>query len=366
MLTRSIVFMIFAAPVWSACAGGGAGAGSTSFVQATMQPPHVSHFREYALPPSGTAVSSPIGIALGGDGNLWFADSGVDKIGRITPAGHIDEFAPGAHPTGGIVAGNDGNMWFTTGGFFSAPFGVGKITPTGTISLFTIPAAIPYFSKPASITRGPDQNIWFTAEICTQRGPYFCLAHNPIVGRVSADGKITEFMNRNGAQDGGRITSGSDGNLWFTEDHAIGRITTNGSVLSDFQVPMPDGEDALGGITAGPDGALWFARSNLGPSADESIFTLTTGGVLTERPVLQAPVVTSGLMELTAGSDGNMWFTDSAHNEIGSITLAGKISEYPIPTANAGTADGAAITAGPGGTIWFAEPGVGKIGVYTP
>jgi hypothetical protein len=59
-------------------------------------------------------------IALGPDGNMWFADDGGPQaIGRITPSGVITEFSKGLastakHGTGilDITAGPDGDMWF--------------------------------------------------------------------------------------------------------------------------------------------------------------------------------------------------------------------------------------------------------------
>ncbi len=64
------------------------------------------------------AESRPDGITAGPDGNLWFTESGGNKIGRITPSGQITEFPL---PTGitkpyypiGITAGPEGNLWFT-------------------------------------------------------------------------------------------------------------------------------------------------------------------------------------------------------------------------------------------------------------
>ena len=35
---------------------------------------------------------TPLDIVVGPDGNLWFTESGVDRIGEITPAGKITEF----------------------------------------------------------------------------------------------------------------------------------------------------------------------------------------------------------------------------------------------------------------------------------
>ena len=56
--------------------------------------------------PLATAGSLPGDIARGSDGNLWFTEFGSDRIGRITPAGVITDFAlaAGSGPTG-IAAG---------------------------------------------------------------------------------------------------------------------------------------------------------------------------------------------------------------------------------------------------------------------
>src|SRR5256885_1573397 len=55
--------------------------------QARAQPT----FSEYDLP---TGSGGPWGLCVGPDGNLWYAtlDHPGGKIGRITPAGLIDEF----------------------------------------------------------------------------------------------------------------------------------------------------------------------------------------------------------------------------------------------------------------------------------
>jgi virginiamycin B lyase len=69
------------------------------------------------------ADSTPFGITLGPDGNIWFTES-REKIGRISPATPecVTEFpvpASPEYPVGtfpsGITAGPDGNIWFTEG-----------------------------------------------------------------------------------------------------------------------------------------------------------------------------------------------------------------------------------------------------------
>jgi streptogramin lyase len=68
--------------------------------------------------PATTSVSvlesiGPGDIAVGSDGNLWFPETGGDRIGRITTSGVVEEFTiPGAAALGRVIApGPDGKLW---------------------------------------------------------------------------------------------------------------------------------------------------------------------------------------------------------------------------------------------------------------
>ena len=56
---------------------------------------------------------APDRLSAGPDGNLWFTQFGVGKLGRITPAGVITQFGPHAADPSGIAMGPDGRIWFT-------------------------------------------------------------------------------------------------------------------------------------------------------------------------------------------------------------------------------------------------------------
>ena len=76
--------------------------------------PRAGAFREFALP---AADRMPVGIAVGGDGNLWFTEKQGNRIGRIT-AGRNDHGVCSADRQAGpdgIVLGPDGNIWFSEG-----------------------------------------------------------------------------------------------------------------------------------------------------------------------------------------------------------------------------------------------------------
>src|SRR5262249_15245885 len=153
---------------------------------------------------------SPVGITTGPDGDLWFAESNTNKIGRLMPDGtHLTEF--------------------------------------------TVPTANEH---PTQITTGPDGNLWFI-EATTITGS------SPEIGQLNpATGKIMEFPVPR-ISSSSSLTFGPDGNLWFTEPGAlqnmIGRITPDGSQLIELPIPTPDSSPR--GITSGPDGNLWFAEA---------------------------------------------------------------------------------------------------------
>src|SRR5262249_36138266 len=70
--------------------------------------------------PLRSGAPLPVGITAGpaGDNSLWFTESALGKIGRISLAGTLTEYTlprSDADPEG-IVAGPDGALWFTEAG----------------------------------------------------------------------------------------------------------------------------------------------------------------------------------------------------------------------------------------------------------
>jgi len=191
-----------------------------------------------------TQGSFPQGITIGPDGALWFAQSD-GTVGRITTKGKLKHFsvAAGNARLQGIVTGPDGNLWITQETTNSTLFSnqVYRLTPKGKVTAYTVG------SGPTWICVGPDKALWFTERDADA------------IGRLTTDGKYTEFPtgSRYGGPSG--IALGPDGALWFSDFNdrfGIGRITTKGKI-SFFSVPSLFGEFRQ--ITAGPDGAMWFS-----------------------------------------------------------------------------------------------------------
>ena len=114
---------------------------------------------EFFLP---TSEEFPFNITAGPDGNVWFAETGTNngpsKLGRVTPQGQISEFTLPHYLLNSITSGPDGALWFTEGQF-NGTGKIGRVTTAGQISEFPLPTP---GSSPGSITTGLDRVFWFT------------------------------------------------------------------------------------------------------------------------------------------------------------------------------------------------------------
>ncbi len=277
-----------------------------------------------------TAGAQPFGITAGPDGNLWFTESGGNRIAMINPTTHvITEFSLGGSPRGpqGIAAGSDGNLWFTESGSNL----IGQINPTThVITEFSGITGVGVTSL--FITAGPDGNLWFTEPSTHPIGMINPTTH--VVTEFSAG--LTP-----GAIPFG-ITAGPDGNLWFVEFNSdrIGMINPTTHVITEFSTGMSPGAGPWG-ITAGPDGNLWFTEQSL---SKIGMINPTTH-VITEFSTLTPNAGPDGI---AAGPDGNLWFAEFNGNRIGRINpTTHVVSEFIAPGSPQ------MITAGPDGNLWF-------------
>jgi streptogramin lyase len=264
---------------------------------------------------------------------------------------------PAASSSPGVItSGPDGNLWFTetTGAESYPPYSpiasaIGRITPAGVITEFPTPLLLDTVLLPRAITTGPDGNLWFTA------GDFY---RPTAIGRVTTSGVYTTF---DAELPGNGIAAGSDGNLWTAMINVVGRTTTGG-ISTAFAVTA---DSVLEGIAAGADGNLWFTDLNTGDipidRRYDHIGRITIAGVITEFAL---PAIGSYPMGIAAGPDGNVWFTEWVGNKIGRITPAGQITEFPIPEPSF-ESQPLQITAGPDGNLWFTQQGGERISRIT-
>lgn len=218
---------------------------------------------------------------------------------------------------------------------------------TGTITEFR-PAGISQTatSDPLGITTGPDGNLWFTESDANA------------IGRITTSGSIAEFPVPTPASQPSGIASGPDGNLWFAERDGdkIGRIDTSGNV-TEFPLPAASQPAKPQGIATGPDGALWFTESGR-----DQIGRIDTGGAIAEYGPFLNPGMTA--VGIASGPDGGLWFTEYDGNRLGRATTGGVITELPaFPTPNS---EPNRIVSGPDGNLWVTESDTGRIASVTP
>lgn len=309
------------------------------------------------LPPGascfGCGQASLGAIVAGTDGNLWFADGGQYKVGRMTPSGAITEFDLPAIVGGpnGITSGPDGNIWIATNALGQGrPDWIVRLGRDGAVTQFQAGTGSgDSGTGPQSITAGPDGNLWFT-EFWSDR-----------IGRMTPKGVLTEFPIPGGSGARG-IVAGPDGNLWFVESSrfrpAIGRITTSGAI-TEYVLSQGPTDITPGAIVVGSDRNLWFTETQ-GPAPRENVGRITPKGVVTYFTLPAG----SSAQGLASGPDGNIWFTDSGGNSIGRMSPTGVLRQFALPKRNA---QPVGIAAGPDGRMWFTEGGgIASIGFTVP
>ncbi len=201
--------------------------------------------------PSGTITEyagngySWFGIIAGPDGNLWFPyiysnSCGCAAIGRITTSGVTAAFptTTASSTPMDVAVGSDGNIWFTENGASQ----IGKMTIEG-VMLAEYPTKTAN-ANVSAITSGPDGNLWF-------------LENTPFgaVGKITTSGKVTESKAQIQSFENG-IISGPDGAIWFGQcyPNSLARVSTEGVVST---IPLTALNACVDALTVGPDHKIW-------------------------------------------------------------------------------------------------------------
>jgi streptogramin lyase len=168
------------------------------------------------------------------------------------------------------------------------------------------------------------------------------------------------------------ITTGPDGNLWFTDfgTSAIGLIAPSTGAITHFTVTSAtsstNGAPEPEGIVAGPNSTMYFA--DFSSNAIGAISTTAVALTGTATPITETPLTTTnanprGIAYNTA-CDANIWFTEYNGDKIGTLSATtSNVTEYDIPTA---AAQPDQIVCGPDGNFWFTEYAANKVGTIVP
>jgi virginiamycin B lyase len=300
------------------------GVAVSSLITVTFDASICGVFTAHVLP---SPDSFPIGLTVGSDGALWFAEELGNRVGRMTTSGAFTEYPTSGSPYG-IANGPENTIWFTQWQSNQ----VGQIaTSGGTVYESHVPTASAGVYNIASDPRGGFP--WFTE---TQANNIDTLRETGLGFATVRESPVTTAS----AQPWG-IAAGPDGAMWFTEQcgNKIGRFS--GSVTNEF--PIPTTLSSPQQIASGPDGNLWFTETGV-----HQIGRITTGGTITEYPI---PTSTS-IDGIAAGPDGAMYFVETGAQKIGRITTTGVVTEMAIP-GYAGNP--AIIVLGPDNAMWFTQ-----------
>ncbi|MBV9646414.1 MAG: hypothetical protein JO043_03025, partial [Candidatus Eremiobacteraeota bacterium] len=293
-------------------------------------------------------------LAVGADGALWFTETTTPAIGRIDSQAHVSTFlmpSAAGEPIA-ITPGPDGNIWFS---FYGPPQGLGRLTMSGKMTTF--PQSYPG-GRIWGMTAGPDRNIWFTDWDAN------------LVGRMTTSGKPTLYqLKEMGGPNG--ITIGPDGALWIAEQGALSgsqqtpgrilRMALDGRLLSSFPLSPRSWQTAPVNITSGADGNLWFTEGEQ-TGHPWNIERITLHGAITKFWLGRNDIGFSGL---ALGSDGNMWITEG-EKKLARVTPNGDVTEFFIPKPGSNEAQPRGIVSGPLGDLWFVETTAGSIGQFNP
>ncbi len=295
------------------------------------------------------ANASPLNIATGPEGDLWFTESGgAHAIGKATVGGVITSYPtePSMNPQD-IALGPDGKMWFTAKGGTNE---IGTVNPrTGEIAGYALAGG----SNPSGITAGAEGNVWFAVE----GGP------KGMIGRiVPSTGEITEFDVPTENSHPEQVTLGREGDIWFTENAdpgAIGRFDRTTDTFVEYRAGLTE-KSKPSGITTGPEGNIWFTEAT-NPGRIGRISPVT--GAITE---FSSGLTVGTPQDIVTGSDGNLYFTESnGTGALGQVTPSGDITQYAEGLTPNTQPWG--ITSGPDGNIWFVDrrnpAGVGTLKV---
>ena len=179
-------------------------------------------------------------------GGIWFTKrggSGVDTVGRIHPDGRLTErLLPHRNSgPGPIVEARNGDVWFTE--YFVGR--IGRLAPSGRLFEYKLGR----YAEPTGIAADPQGRIWFTTT-------------GDDVWRIYASGKMKRRKLPKGVTASG-IVAAVDGTLWFDigKPGRIGHMTPSGR----FEEVELNSAMYVENLVAGREGNIFYTASSQGP-----------------------------------------------------------------------------------------------------
>jgi streptogramin lyase len=315
---------------------------------------HVERLEPRQLPTASFIASFPVPAAIGSivtgpDGNVWFTEPNVNRIGIINPTSHAVAEVPlpaGVGHLSGIAVGPDLKVWFAD------DHGVGVVDPVTRVVVQVVgPAG-------TSIAAGADGRMWYAAGTSM-------VAVDPSSRSVVATVDISAYYisTSDYVFD---IAAGPDGKLWFNNRETVATIDPMTLVVTTI-VSFSGAFDSIelnGTIITGTDRRIWIAGSIYSSNhAYVEIIDPTTHAA-SSVPVGDKSYYSFGgvTLGLASGPDGKVWVTTehrSSFYDYTSSYILVTVDPVSLAQTTQTVSDpsriGSAIAAGPGGTLWTAS-----------
>lgn len=216
----------------------------------------------YPLP---NADASPNLMTQGPDGSQWFFEQNRTRFVRLSTTGMLTEFNA-TFQVSTLTKGPDGNVWFIT---TESPQRIGKITPSGTITAYTVPSDN---FDPLTLTAGPSGRMYVYAMGPVPQGSLASIATD---GTGYATTPLTNFQT---GSIGKVMYYGKDGNFYVAvptaTNYIVFRVTAGAAATIACQTSVRNGFITS---TVMDDGTLFFGMFQ--PSSGQaSLFGILPNG----------------------------------------------------------------------------------------
>lgn len=344
--------------------------GLLAVLQIASAPGASAATRVYPVPSSAAGLGR---IVTAPNGDMWFTEEDLNRIGRITPGGVITEFNLPATTSGGdtdssvmdLDVAPDGTVWVVYDyGRHALGYHPANGTVAGPYALYDAPygeeveigpGGVPWISMDyddeglARIVN--NQALWYNnAPPCdgalakARDGAMWCQSGDRLI-RSNADASGgTTYPLPDGIADPNSLAAGPVGSIWFAryfsgtwisapDDGDVGWIDQATGRTRIFDT----GEDTAPlSLTLGPDKNMWF--TSIGDAAGIGHLDAQGRGALTKVGNYEPRY-------LTFSRDGAVWFTDSVNNSIVRVPRA------DLQRTNVDPGEGSVFTARPLGTV---------------
>jgi virginiamycin B lyase len=260
--------------------------------------PETGIVKEYEVPnPNAVGIHSAY---PGPDSNVWLGEFGINKIGKFDPkteklTEYADAYTPGKE---GLVAGGSKH----------------------------------------TVRVGPDGIAWASGARISRLDP--------------TTGKFTDFSEPTYG-----VEVDKDGNCWFSEYNAVGKIGRIDGKTLEVKTWNPPGSNTVYSrrIQIDSGGIVWFSQSGAGQIGRFDPKTETF-----KNYALPGPNASPYAMNLDRNHD--VWYSSEYLDEVGRLnTTTGKVTEYPFPHAEITSRE---YFLDAQGRMWYATPSNNKVGYF--